>query len=104
MDILWQGGGTEDRYGYEPPRVFEPGQVPQRSFEECYDERLRRPGESIKDWLDAIHMAMLEVPSSLKKERIRRREMGYASVRAFDDEEIVQYDRELIEYEEQLST
>lgn len=86
MDRPQQSEGQEEVYRYEPPRVLEPGQTARRSFEECYEERLRRPGETLKDWLDAIHAAMLEAPNGPKKERIRRREVGQAGVVEDDDD------------------
>ena len=73
MNVSRRVGGVEEAYIYEPPRTFEPGQVARRSFEECSEERLRRPGESFKDWLEAIHIAMLEVSAKPRK-RLRHRE------------------------------
>lgn len=93
MDMPRRAGGTEEGYRYEAPLIFEPGQVTQRRFEECYEERLRRPGESLRDWLDAIHMAMLEAPSGPRR-HILRREVEQTNAGVSDD------DRDLIDGEE----
>jgi hypothetical protein len=94
MSDARRNAGMEEVYRYEPPRVFEPGQVPQQGFEECCEERPRREGESIKDWLDAVHRAMLEAPMGLEPKAPRRRQIGLIRMPVLDEGNLFTYEEE----------